>query len=535
MLKRLHRHRFVILLFAAIFAAEFGLGYYLSSIVGYIHSDAISRVANAFYVLYSRDPHLGAIGFVWNPLPSFIELIILTLYPLFPALASQGLAAVLQSALFAGLSVVMLYSTGRRFGLSAAISLPFALLYSLNPFIFLFGANGLSDSLYVYFLMLTVVQFTLWLKERGTNSLIVASFALALAFWTRYEAVPFGVSLAFAVVIAILFMRHTAQDSMNPLREKLYKIEATWILLLLPAVFSGLLWVFFNYIIMGNPLYFLNSEYSNVAQSEALKNDEAFRRIFESPLLALWFVVRKTLWFSIPLLAIWLLRLFNRRLFQWDNVILILLFAAVPGLQYLLLLRESSFGWFRYFMYVFPVTVAWIPYELSKFRKGAPQRAAFSVIAAAMIGTAALLTYAMTQPGIAPDENNFLKRQSENEHYVAQTRERGIAAYMDEHYRDATILTDSYSAYNILISSEHPRKYLITSDYLFKQALNDPPGNDIDFILIPKPLPDIPKSAVNALYPDMFEGGVYWATLEHDFEGQWRLFKVKKWQPPAEQ
>lgn len=530
----LKRHRLAILLFTAIFIAEFGLGYYLSSIVGYIHSDAISRVANAFYVLYSRDPHLGAIGFVWNPLPSFVELIILTLYPLFPALASQGLAAVLQSALFAGLSVVMLYSAGRRFGLSAAISIPFALLYSLNPLIFLFGANGLSDSLYVYFLMMTVVQFSLWLKDRGTNSLIMASFALAFAFWTRYEAVPFGISLALGVVIALLFMRHSAQDRSRPFREKLYKVEATWILLLLPAVFSGLLWIFFNYLIMGNPLYFMNSEYSNVAQSEALKNDAAFQQIFQSPLLALWFVIRKTLWFSIPLLAILLLRLFSRRLLQWDTAILFLLFAAVPALQYALLLRESSFGWFRYFMYVFPVTVAWIPYELSKFRKGATQRIAFSIIAAAMLGTAALLTYAMTEPSIAPDENNFLKKQSENEHYVAQSRERRIAAYMDEHYPNATVLTDSYSAYNILISSKYPKKYLITSDFLFKQALNDPPGNEIDFILIPKPLPDIPKSAVNALYPDMFEGGIYWTTLEHDFDGQWRLYRVKKWRPETE-
>nr|WP_246628010.1 glycosyltransferase family 39 protein [Paenibacillus oenotherae] len=521
-------------MFAAIFFAEFALGYYYSSIVGYIHSDAISRVANAFYVLYSRDPHLGAIGFVWNPLPSLVELGILAFYPLFPALASEGLAAVLQSSLFAGLSAVMLYHAGRRFELSAAMSIPFALLYSLNPFIFLFGANGLSDSLYVYFLMMTVIQFSLWLKDRGTHSLIVASFALALAFWTRYEAVPFGLSLAFAVLIALLCIRHAAQNNTRPWREKLYKVEATWVLLLLPAVFSGLLWIFFNYLIMGNPLYFLNSEYSNVAQSEALKNDAAFRQIFDSPLLALAFVVRKTLWFSIPLLAILVLRLFSRRLLRWDTVILLLLFAAVPGLQYALLLRESSFGWFRYFMYVFPVTVAWIPYELSRFRKGPRQRLAFTAMAAAMLGTAALLSYAMTDPLIAPDENNFLKPQSQNEHYVAQSRERSIAAYMDEHYPDATVLTDSYSAYNILISSRYPKKYLITSDYLFKQALNDPPGNNIDYILIPKPLPGIPKSAVNARYPDMFQGGIYWATLEHDFEGQWKLYKVKKWQPNAQ-
>ncbi|HEX7225338.1 MAG TPA: hypothetical protein VF367_07150, partial [Candidatus Limnocylindria bacterium] len=29
--------------------------------------DAWSRVGNAYYVLFSRDPHLAAMGFVWNP------------------------------------------------------------------------------------------------------------------------------------------------------------------------------------------------------------------------------------------------------------------------------------------------------------------------------------------------------------------------------------------------------------------------------------------------------------------------------------
>nr|WP_229750661.1 glycosyltransferase family 39 protein [Paenibacillus nasutitermitis] len=520
------------MLFILICGAEFAVGYYITAVLGYMHSDAISRVANAFYVLYSRDPHLGAIGFVWNPLPSLLEVGLLIFYPLFPALATIGVAAVIQSSVFAGLTAMLLYNAGRRFGLSAVTSTIFALLYSLNPFIFLFGANGLSDAPYVYFLMLTVIQFSLWLKNRQTSALIVAGFALAMAFWTRYEAVPFGVSLALGVMIAILWMRISAVEKNGPLKEKLYKVEATWILLLLPALFSGLLWIFFNYIIMGNPLYFLNSEYSNVAQSGALQNDAAFQEIFHSPLLALWFVLKKTLWYAIPLLTILLLRLVSGRLLRWDVLILLLLFAAVPALQYLLLLRESSFGWFRYFMYVFPVTVAWIPYELQQFRKGWPERAAFTVIAAAMLGTAGLLSYAMTDPAIAPDENNFLHIKTDNEHYVAQTFERKIASYMDEHYRDTTILVDSYSAYNIIVSSKYPRKYLITSDYLFNQAVKDPPGNDIDYILVPLPKENIPTSAVNAEFPTLYDGGIDWATLVHDFEGKWRLFKVKKWMGP---
>src|SRR5690349_15003216 len=37
-----------------------------------VAADALSRVANAYYTVASRDPHLAAIGFVWNPLPSLL-------------------------------------------------------------------------------------------------------------------------------------------------------------------------------------------------------------------------------------------------------------------------------------------------------------------------------------------------------------------------------------------------------------------------------------------------------------------------------
>lgn len=239
-------------LFVFILALELSAGIYFSYVLGYMHTDALSRVANAFYVLYSRDPHLGAIGFIWNPLPSLLEMVILLLYPIFPALASYGLAAVILSATFSALTAMLLYRAGVRTGLSSRMSLLLALLYALNPFILLFGANGLSDSLYIYFIMMTVIEFALWLKDRMTASLIVSGLALAMAFWTRYEAVPLGVAMAVGVVLAILFLHRNLGRRELALREKLHKVEATWLLLLLPVVFSGLLWIFFNYLIMGD-------------------------------------------------------------------------------------------------------------------------------------------------------------------------------------------------------------------------------------------------------------------------------------------
>ncbi|MGQ3480929.1 glycosyltransferase family 39 protein [Paenibacillus sp. TY11] len=511
-------------LFVFILALELSAGIYFSYVLGYMHTDALSRVANAFYVLYSRDPHLGAIGFIWNPLPSLLEMVILLLYPIFPALATYGLAAVILSATFAALTAMLLYRAGVRTGLSSGMSLMLALLYALNPFILLFGANGLSDSLYIYFIMMTVIEFALWLKDRMTASLIVSGLALAMAFWTRYEAVPLGVAMAGGVVLAILFLHRNMGRRELALREKLHKVEATWLLLLLPVVFSGLLWIFFNYLIMGNAFYFLNSEYSNTAQSAELLNDDKFVEIFSNPLVALKFIASKTLWYSVPLFAILFIRLLRGRLFRWGTLIILLLFLSVPGLQFLLMMKQSSYGWFRYFMYVFPITVAWLPYELSQLQ-GRWRRAAFGLVSVSLLLTAGLLSYALTRPDIAPDENSFLTRTG-NVNYVRQESDRKIAVWLDEHLPKSTIMTDSASAYTMIVYSQYPKRFLITSDYSFNKALSYPQDNHVDYILVPNTMSGMPLSKINMVYPNLYEKGAPWVQLEREFNGEWRLYKV---------
>ncbi|URJ59893.1 ArnT family glycosyltransferase [Paenibacillus polymyxa] len=511
-------------LFVFILALELSAGIYFSYVLGYMHTDALSRVANAFYVLYSRDPHLGAIGFIWNPLPSLLEMVILLLYPIFPALASYGLAAIILSATFAALTAMLLYRAGVRTGLSSGMSIILALVYALNPFILLFGANGLSDSLYIYFIMMTVIEFALWLKDRMTASLIVSGLALAMAFWTRYEAVPLGVAMAGGVILAIMFLHRNMGRRELALREKLHKVEATWLLLLLPVVFSGLLWIFFNYLIMGNAFYFLNSEYSNTAQSAELLNDDKFVEIFSNPLVALKFIASKTLWYSVPLFAILIIRLLSGRLFRWGTLIILLLFLSVPGLQFLLMMKQSSYGWFRYFMYVFPITVAWLPYELSQLQ-GRWRRAAFGLVSVSLLLTAGLLSYALTRPDIAPDENSFLTRTG-NVNYVRQESDRRIAVWLDEHLPKSTIMTDSASAYTMIVYSQYPKRFLITSDYSFNKALSYPQDHHVDYILVPKIMSGMPLSKINMVYPNLYEKGAPWVQLEREFNGEWRLYKV---------
>ncbi|MCU6797597.1 glycosyltransferase family 39 protein [Paenibacillus sp. WQ 127069] len=511
-------------LFLLLFTLEFSAGFYVSHVIGYVHSDSMSRVANAFYVLYSRDPHLGAIGFVWNPLPSVIELFLLLPYHWFPELASSALAGVIMSSVFAGMTAVLLARAAVEFGLSRRFAVILSISFSCNPFIFLFGANGLSDAPFIYFIMSSVIHLCHWMHGRRVGSLFRLSFMLALAFWTRYEAVPLGAALALAVILIVFWIppsdpRVEPQIERN-LKFKLFQIEGTWALILAPVVYSGLIWIWLNYLIMDNALYFLNSEYSNVAQAQGLGTDQQFLDMQGNPLLGLIFVAKKTMYYSLPLLSIVVLRIWNRRWMVWDFLVLACLFASILALQFLLLMKGTSYGWFRYFMYVLPITVAWLPYELSRVKRSMVN---YSIVLVGMIASGYILTQALMSPVIAPDENKFLHAK---EYAAGQQVEKEIANYLDTELDGYNILMDSYSAYAIILNSKAPSKFLITSDLMFKDSLQHPIENGVDFILSPKPDKSSALSADNATYLNFYEKGTSWTQLYKEFGGKWRLYKI---------
>ena len=262
---------------------------------------------------------------------------------------------------------MLLVSAGDVHGIPRWVSIGISLLFSFNPFIFLFGMNGLSDAPFIFFTMYAVVQLTYWIKEESIASLVKIGFSLALAFWTRYEAVPFGIALGLVLIYDHIhrLRENEVQGNVFPSVWSIYyRIESTLTVVWLPIIYSGLLWMALNYIIMGNPLYFLNSEYSNVEQSAVLATDDKFEQLFGHPLNSLLYVLKRMSFFSIPLAALILVKLYYRQWRRWDLLEIVsvtILFSSIAALQYLLLLQGSSYGWFRYFMYAFPILLHGCP------------------------------------------------------------------------------------------------------------------------------------------------------------------------------
>ncbi|MDQ7095549.1 glycosyltransferase family 39 protein [Desulfosporosinus sp. PR] len=510
-----------------VFVLECAAGYYYNIYVGYYHGDGISRVANAFYVLYSREPHLGAIGFVWNPLPSMVDLVFLLFYRWIPAMATKGIAGLLMSAIFASLTAAVLTRAFIQRNLPYWCAVLFPLLFSLNPMIFLFGFNGLSDAPFIFFIIMSIIGFLNWLDGKQLGDLVAAGFALALAFWCRYEAVPFGFSMFLGCVIATMwFQRDIIHPDEGHFHYKWSRTEGMLSVIVPPLLYSVIVWILLNWIIMNNPLYFLNGEYSNTTQVQSQLSNTIYWGMIHSPIKASLFAFKKVLVFSGVLISILILRLFNRRLVQWDTLILLGMFFSIPMLQIIMLTSGTTMAWLRYFMYVLPISVAWLPYELSKLKR----KWQIVIPLIAMLVSFGLLSYAITQPLIAPDENTFLKNSFGNHDgkYYDWQQDIEIAKYLDENYPGKIILVDSSSAFFIILQSKFPKDFYINSDKNFKNAISDPIKYNVDYVLIPKHNYPWGISVINQAYPNLYDHGADWVELVKEFGTDWRLYKVSK-------
>src|SRR5262249_4786738 len=259
-----------LVLFVLVASAEFTFGMWMNS-RGFITSDALSGTANALLVLFGADPHLAALGFVRMPLPSLLALPVLAIYPLWPAAISSGFASTLITALAGGTSAVLILETGRRLGISPRLGWACALLIAANPMLFLYASNGLSEGVASPCLIGATCLLVLFWRSGRRHHVALAGLALALGAATLYQAVPYGVGLAVALVLGALCRAVRPRDDNAWASGKPWRFaEGLGILLVAPSFYVEGVWVGANGLIMRDPLYFATSPYSNLSQARAL-------------------------------------------------------------------------------------------------------------------------------------------------------------------------------------------------------------------------------------------------------------------------
>lgn len=543
--RRLHRPRVTTgrAIFLAAFVAYVAAGAVLVFGHGSYGPDTASRTANAYYVLFSRDPHLAAIGFVWNPLASLAILPLLPLKFLWPPIAQHAFAANIVSAAFMAGAVLQLRGILSDLRVRRAAVVILTLAFAVHPMVLYYGANGMTEGLFLFTLLVTTRRLMRWLHGGRLQDLVMAGFALAAAYLTRNEAVIAG-AFACALVLVVAYRRATGDR-----RERFVAGVADATLLGTPFAVAFACWAAISWVIVGSPFEQFTSAYGTASQLEVM---EAFG--FEGgdassvPHVARQIAALSPLLPGVAVLAA--LQLLRRRDVAPLGAVAVL--GGTLAFAVVAFLMGQTAGWFRYYVVAVPLTIILVGAALARapesssgsHRHRRSRGAGVAAAAVAFVSVAPSIptsAAAMVDRRMAPEESarvGFV--------FGVETRTNGegdvrdqfpsvdrMARYLDAKKLDSgSVLMDTFNPCvpSLVLRSERPRQFVITNDRDFERTVADPQLFGVGYILVPHSGGIGNLDAINRTYPSLYETGAGLATLEKEFDSAacpaFRLYRV---------
>ena len=543
------------LAFGATLALYLVVGYWLQVRNGFILGDALSRVQASESVLFSRDPHLAAIGFIFTPLTAMVEIPAILLAPLWPDMTARAFAGTLMSAVFMAGVVVQIFSMGSDRGLPRSYIVIITTLFALNPMIVFYGSNGMSEAPFVFFLVWSVRRLILWMVDDDVHHLVTAGgIAMGLAYLTRYDAVG-TVAAAGLLVGVTTFLRARNQPR---LRRALLDL----MLVSLPGFAAFIGWAVASWLITGDAFAQFTSQYGNKAILQQAGGASA-GSIGEGLSFAAVCItlLAPTL---IPIAAYAGFLRWRRP--NWAMLAVpILLYGAVLAFQTYTYATGATFPFLRFYIVAIPfaATLALLavpdgafvtPKRRGRYAPGPatvsttrPARISYATVALAFAIGIPVTAWGMSLPNYAPQEYALgavlrpdpydTSPRNAVERRIAATfsTEREVAAYLDSlDLPDSSVITDTVYGFAVVAASKRPRTFVVPSDPDFTKLLNDPSAHGIKYLLAVPPTGRGISDALNQRYPTLYETGSDVATLEleipndGDSQPDWRLYRVNE-------
>ncbi len=513
--------------------------------------DGQNRVADAYYVLFSRDPHLAAIGFVWNPLPTLAVLPLLPFKFLWPTLTERAYAGDIVSALFMAGAVYQLQAMLADLGVRLLPRAALTALFAAHPMIVYYAANGMSEAPFLFALVLTSRYLVRWLDDGDLVALMISGMGLALAYLTRIEALAAAL-FATAVVLVV------ASTRQRPARWTSGLAHAGVFVAPCAATFAALSAI--SWVIVGDPLQQLSSVYGTASQLRVLQ--AAGSNALTKPAGA--FALQQVTSLA-PLLVVaagvGLAAAVRRR-----DVRILAALATIGGVLVFAVaafIAGKTIGSTRYFITAVPLTVVLAGTALASPRPNgaASHRGGSRGRPAVLNALVALLVVAVAAPGIVTAERAMLDPKVDPEDsghlsYVVRSgaavtdaaradshrydRTRAIAHYLDGlRLPDGSIVVDTFDTCvpYVVLASKRPKQFVITNDRDFGRVLADPAIFHARYLMPPPPGGYGDLDALNRTYPSLYEDGAGMATLAHEFTGAgcpaFRLYRVDRSPPPG--
>lgn len=499
-----------LIIFLAVFLLSAAAGAYLNLHLKFIFGDALVRSFHAYLVFFGYEPKFSAIGFVWPPLQTLLQLPLI----LIPQLNNSGLAGNIFTSLFLGVSAVYLNLIGRFFKVNRVIRFTTLVFFVSNPLIFFYGINGMSEIIGISFLLMTLYYFLRHIETKSAPALIISSLTFACAIMTRWE-----IGILLLVLLPIIFF--------SPLFNKRYakrETESSIVMFILPVAFVIGMWLTISWLITGSFLQSAQQVDNNLSDATT-----TIRTSLGSPPELFLSALARIFLLSplfIPLVISARSKLKGK--LGLETLVIFGFSLGMLSIHTVLFSLGKTVGELRYFIYVIPFTFVLIFLTLRDTLIFSANRGVRMLLFPAFIGvllTSSLFTLTvMSSKAFNNQEYIFIKSVIEghnNSKYFNYENDEKIARYITSNINSRSILVDDAVGFGIIYFTKKPGLFIQSIDSDFYQTLANPQKGS-RYILISNSGEDL----INKQHPGIFQQGRPYLLLEKDF-GNWRLYKLK--------
>ncbi|MBI5081219.1 MAG: hypothetical protein HZC38_16865 [Chloroflexi bacterium] len=470
-------------------------------------TDAMARTRSAWQVFFSAEPKLAYIGFIWAPLPTILQLP----FVLIPWLRYKGLSGNVVTALCGAGAAMVLMLLLRRVEIPNVLRWLFVGVFIFNPIIAFYSSNGMSEMVLILCVLIVAYCYVRWHETRGQWTYLTGcSIAASFAFLARYDAAFFIVILTLAVALqAFVWYSETP-----------YITESTILMFGAPIGYVMFLWILSNWIIMGDPLFFARSTYSNAGQIGyqltllpwllPIKGNLAAS--LQAGLIQTWSLFPPFIVLSIVtgVVIIW------KRSWLWLSLLGVAWSLTLFSIMNLYVGQSALF--LRYFITCIPmsyVLAVGILQSITRLR-GWVSLLLILLFAVSTVSTLDAMRGADRVSNWGQWNDVFINAVLEDKPVKAWAEEEELASYIIKNTK-GKILVDDFQGYRIIFFSAQPDRFITPGDSVFSLYLREPYGN-VEYILTSRFELEGTLNQVNIAYPNLYSQGASWAKLDKEVD-----------------
>jgi hypothetical protein len=219
------------------------------------YGDSESHLNISKRVVHSLTPGAAQLGGIWLPLPHLL----MVPFVYFDSLWQTGLAGSIVSGISFIVATIFIYKTSFLLTKSRLTSVIGSLVFAFNPNILYMQTAPMTELPLIAFFILAIYYFLIFLKNNNKiTALITSAFFVFCATLSRYDGWLLALAILGGIILNYIFRK----------KVNFSEFEGKLVLFSTLAFFGIALWLLWDFLILGDPLYFTNSAFSAKSQQQ---------------------------------------------------------------------------------------------------------------------------------------------------------------------------------------------------------------------------------------------------------------------------